>query len=177
MTATKTRHTIPSRRVDVYTLRSLRTSYKSLIKAGEESVRAAWRFGQNIDSHTDNYRLYELAEGMGLSYSTLHRYRRFYFAYQQIDLAIEACRQLETFNIDILYGLRDNRQPVDHGRPVAGRKFRYECRSCHSTAVTRVEIDPETGEPIEAHPADEIEPTPAAAGVPTLKLLQPARVS
>ncbi len=115
-------------------------AYKSLVKAGNDSVRAAWRFGQTIDSFTDAYKQSDLADAMGLSVSTLHRYRRFYHAYQRPELALEASEQLETYNIDTLWELQTQLHPVEHARPLAGRHFRYRCHHCQSTDVGREEV-------------------------------------
>ena len=101
-----------SRIVDAKTARALSMAYKSLVKAGNDSVRAAWRFGQTIDSFSDSYKQYELADAMGLSVSTLHRYRRLYLAYQRPELALKASEELESFNIDVIYELQNQLNPV-----------------------------------------------------------------
>jgi transcriptional regulator with XRE-family HTH domain len=132
--------TTTGRIVDEATARALRMSYQSLVKAGTDSVRAAWRFGQCIDSFSDAYTQRDLADAMGLSVSTLHRYRRFYAAYQRPELALAASEQLETFNIDIIWELQNQLRPVEHGRPMAGRRFRYRCQHCQATDVRREEI-------------------------------------
>jgi transcriptional regulator with XRE-family HTH domain len=114
-------------------------AYKSLVKAGNDSVRAAWRFGQTLDSFSDSYRQTELADAMGLSVSTLQRYLRLYRSYQRLELALEASDQLETYNIDTIVELHDQLNPVHH-RPLAGRRFRFSCRACGSHEVKREEI-------------------------------------
>lgn len=139
---------VTSRIVDASTVRALKLSYKSLIKAGNDSVRAAWRFGQTIDSFSDAYTLAQLADAMELSASTLYRYARLYRAYQRPELVLEASHQLESFNIDTIWELKNQLGPVLHGRPLAGRRYRYTCRNCGSHEVGRDEIDPdETGVP------------------------------
>lgn len=134
--------TTPGRKVDAGTLRSLRMSYGKLVKAGNDSVRAAWRFGQNIDSHSDAYTQLQLADAMELSVSTLARYLRLYRAYERPELAVEASAQLETYNIDTLTELAGQLSPVEHARPLAGRKFRYRCQHCQSLDVGREEYEP-----------------------------------
>jgi hypothetical protein len=132
------------RGVDAATSRALIMAYKSLVKAGNDSVRAAWRFGQTIDSFTDAYKQTDLADAMGLSVSTLHRYLRLYRAYQRPELALEASEQLETFNIDVLWELQTQlHPPVERGRSLAGRHFRYRCQHCQSTDVGREEVPEE----------------------------------
>jgi hypothetical protein len=118
----------------------LEQAYAALVKAGNDSVRAAWRFGQTIDSFTDDWTMTELAELLDVSTGTLNRYARLYRAYQRPELAVAASRQLETYNIDLIWQLQNDLRPVEHGRPMAGRRYRYTCRSCHSTDVGRVEL-------------------------------------
>jgi hypothetical protein len=136
------RATTSGRAVDAGTASLLAQAYKSLVKAGNDSVRSAWRFGQTIDSFTDDYTMAQLADAMDLSTGTLHRYARLYRAYQRPELALRASEQLETFNIDIIWQLQNQLSPVEHGRPMAGRRYRYTCNHCHSTDVGRIEIDP-----------------------------------
>lgn len=138
--------TTTGRAVDAGTVRSLQASYKSLVKAGNDSVRSAWRFGQCIDSFTDAYTKAQLADAMGLSVGTLHRYHRLFAAYQRPELAVQASEQLETFNIDIIWELHDQLHPVSHARPMAGRRYRYRCHSCQSTDVGREELAPDEAE-------------------------------
>jgi hypothetical protein len=131
------------RAVDAGAVRQLQLAYSQLVKAGNDSVRAAWRFGQCLDSLSDAYTRAELAEAMGLSGGTLYRYHRFFAAYQRPELAEQAAAQLETFNIDLLWQLHDDLRPVEHGRSLAGRRFRYRCNHCHSTDVLREEYEPD----------------------------------
>jgi hypothetical protein len=132
------------REVDASAVRALRMSYKQLVKAGGDSVRASWRFGQCIDSFTDHYHQRQLADAMDLSVSTIARYLRFYRAYQRPELAVAASEQLETYNIDIITELQTQLHPIEHGRPYAGRRFRYRCQNCQHTDVKREEItDPD----------------------------------
>jgi hypothetical protein len=135
--------TTTGRAVDAGTVHSLLASYKLLVKAGENSVRSAWRFGQCIDSFTDAYTMAQLADAMNLSSGTLHRYHRLFVAYQRPELAVQASEQLETYNIDIIWQLHDDLHPVAHGRPMAGRRFRSVCHSCGGHDVGRVEMTPE----------------------------------
>jgi hypothetical protein len=135
--------TTTGRAVDAAAVRALQASYRSLVKAGGDSVRSAWRFGQCIDSFTDAYTKAQLADAMGLSVGTLNRYHRLFAAYQRPELAVAASEQLETFNIDIIWQLHDDLHPVAHARPLAGRRFRYRCHSCQSTDVHREEMTPE----------------------------------
>lgn len=132
--------TAPGREVDAGTLRSLRLSYQQLVKSGSDSVRAAWRFGQTLDSFTDAYNQRQLADAMGLSVSTIARYLRLYRAYQRPELALEASAQLETYNIDVITELQDQLAPIGHGRPLAGRRWISTCRHCGSHDVGRDEI-------------------------------------
>lgn len=127
--------------------RVLQRAYRGLVKAGNNSVRAAWRFGQALDSFTDNHTQLQLADAMGLSVSTIARYLRLYRAYQRVEQALEASAQLETFNIDVIVELQNMLNPVEHGRPLAGRHWRSVCRHCHGVDIARVEID-ENGQPV-----------------------------
>jgi hypothetical protein len=131
------------RAVDAATVQALQMSYQQLVRAGNDSVRAAWRFGQTIDSFTDSYIMRELAEAMGRSVSTLNRYHRLFAAYQRPELAVQASEVLETYNIDLIWALQSQTLPVEH-RPTLGRRYRYRCQHCQSTEVGREEItDPE----------------------------------
>jgi transcriptional regulator with XRE-family HTH domain len=138
--------TTSGRAVDAGTLRALQLSYAQLVKAGGNSVRAAWRFGQTLDSFSDAYTQLQVADAMNLSVSTIARYLRLFHAYQRPELALEASAQLETFNIDILVALHDHLAPVGHGRPLAGRHWISTCRTCGSHDVGRDEIPPEDDE-------------------------------
>jgi hypothetical protein len=132
--------TTTGRAVDAGAVKALRLSYDSLVRAGHDSVRSAWRFGQTIDSFSDAYTMKELAETVGLSAGTLYRYHRLFAAYQRPELAIAASEQLETYNIDIIWQLQSQLAPIEHARPMAGRRFRYRCHHCKSTDVGREEI-------------------------------------
>lgn len=142
--------TTTGRALDASSTEILRDAYASLIRAGNDSVRAAWRFGQLVDSltdHTVGCTMAVLAEAIDLSPSTLYRYRRLYLAYQRVELAVQASQQLGTFDIGIIWELQNQRQPIDH-RPLAGRRFRTYCTHCHSADTARVEIDPDTEQPL-----------------------------
>lgn len=149
--------TTKGRAVDAGTVNTLNDSYGGLVKAGQDSVRAAWRFGQCVDSFIDMYTLAQLADSMNLSTGCLYRYRRLYLAYQRPELALDAAEQLETFNIDTIWQLQHELHPVKHGRPLRGRHWRSTCRHCGGHDVGREEIDKD-GRLIE--PAAEV--TPAA---------------
>jgi hypothetical protein len=135
------------REVDAGTLRTLQDSYRCLVKAGGDSVRMAWRFGQCLDSQTDTYTGLQIADAMELSVGTIRRYLRLYRSYQRPELAIQASEQLETYNIDLIIELQDQLGPVEH-RTTAGRRFRYRCGHCHSLDVAREEYDPDDAEAV-----------------------------
>lgn len=121
--------------------RLLRAAKQGLVKAGNNSVRAAWRFGQALDSFTDRYDQGQLARSVGLSVGTVYKYRKFYGLYQRPELAVRASEELETFDVGLLIRLAGESAPVEHGRPLAGRHWQYTCTRCHSTEVRRVEVD------------------------------------
>ncbi|MBO0813825.1 MAG: hypothetical protein J2P30_01525 [Actinobacteria bacterium] len=138
-TATRDRY-----QVDAETRQLLALSYGQLVKAGNDSVRMAWRFGQTVDSLTDSYSKIEMAEALGISYATIHRYHRFFGAYQRPELAVTASEELETFNIDLLWHFAMSGNLPPRSRALAGRHFRYRCTKCHSTEyVQREEYDPD----------------------------------
>lgn len=139
--------TTPGRHVDAGTVNALELSYRGLVKAGQDSVRAAWRFGQCVDSFTDIYTMLQLADAMKLSDATLYRYRRLYLAYQRPELALEAAQELETFNIDTIWQLQRDLHPVKHGRPLRGRHWRNTCHSCGGRDIDRIEVDAD-GNPV-----------------------------
>jgi hypothetical protein len=132
--------TLVGRTVDGETARELSGSYATVVSSNRDSVRASWRFGQLLDSKSDQYTRAQLADSVGLHKGTIARYLRLYHAYQRPELAQQAAQQLETFNIDILAELRNQLAPVEHGRPMGGRRFRYRCTSCHSVEIAREEI-------------------------------------
>ena len=133
----------PGRAVDAAAVSALRLAYEEVKRYGQDSVRAAWRFGQTIDSLTDSYTMAQLAGALGRSTGTLNRYHRLFGAYQRPELAVQASEVLETANIDLIYHLQAQMMPVEH-KTLAGRRFRYRCNHCHSQDVGREEItDPE----------------------------------
>jgi transcriptional regulator with XRE-family HTH domain len=138
----------------------LKEHYTGLVKWGEGSVRAAWRFGQALDSRTDLYTRKQLAEAVGVTPGTVTRYLRLYYAYQRPELAEEAARALETYNIDTITALRDDLAPIEHGRPMAGRRFRYRCTHCGGHEVRREEYDPDAAD----QPSDVLAPRFEAPG-------------
>jgi hypothetical protein len=150
--------------VDAGTLNALELSYAGLVKAGEDSVRAAWRFGQCVDSFTDSYYMHELAGAMNLSAGTLYRYRRLYVAYQRPELALEAAHQLETFNIDTIWQLQNDLHPVRHGRPLRGRHWKGKCHHCGSSDVGRIEVDADGNPVVSDEQLSEIVNGPADQG-------------
>jgi hypothetical protein len=121
----------------------LKEHYLGLVKWGKGSVRAAWRFGQALDSRSDLYTRKQLAAAVGVTSGTVTRYLRLYHAYQRPELAEEASEALETFNIDVIAELHDQLVPVERGRSLAGRRWRLTCGHCHSTEIHRVEITDE----------------------------------
>ena len=168
----------PGRAVDAGTLNALTSSYAGLTKAGEDSVRAAWRFGQCVASFTDpqiGYRMHELADAMDLSSGTLYRYLRLFQAYQRPELAIQASRELETYNIDLLWRLKDDHYPVPHGKPLRGRHWQNKCRTCGGHDVGRIEVDA-SGNPLVSD--EDLEtivngPKPEQAAVPAAQFTSP----
>ena len=140
--------TTAGREVDAFAVTTLKQSYGELARFGADSVRAAWRFGQCLDSHMDRYTQRQLADALNLSVGTIKRYMKLYGAYQRPELAVEASEALQTFNIDLIVELQGQLMPVEHARPYAGRKFRYRCTSCHQLTVEREEYDPDSGDTI-----------------------------
>jgi hypothetical protein len=132
--------TTTSRGVDAGMAATLGAAYQALVKSGRDSVRAAWRFGQCCDSFTDDWTAAEQGEALGVCAGTIQRYLRFYRAFQRPDLAVEASIRLETFNIDLITELAGSLTPVQHGRPMAGRRYRYRCEHCQGTEIRREEI-------------------------------------
>jgi len=137
--------TTPGREVDAATVHTLKLSYAELARFGADSVRAAWRFGQCLDSFTDTYTRRQLADAMDVSVSTIMRYLKLHAAYQRPELAVAASEALETYNIDIITELHDQLGPVEHARPYAGRRYRYRCTHCHQVGMAREEYDPDSG--------------------------------
>ena len=135
--------------MDAASVELLRKSYRSLVRYGQGSVRSSWRFGQTIDSLSDAYTRPQIAEAVGVSTSTIYRYTRLFFAYQRPELAVEASERLETFNIDIISEMAGQLGPVEHGRPMAGRRFRYRCTGCGGHDIKREEITDDDEPPAE----------------------------
>jgi predicted transcriptional regulator len=123
----------------------LKDAYSQLVKAGDDSVRAAWRFGQRLDSYSDQFTQKVIASLLGLSTTTIRKYTRLYNAYQRPELAQRASELLETYDVGILTELVNDldRGPVEHSTN-AGRRYRYRCSHCQSVDVKREEItDPD----------------------------------
>lgn len=138
--------TTPGRLVAADVADILKRSYTELRRYGTDSVRAAWRFGQCLDSFTDTYTNGMLAEAVGVSAATVAKYLKLHAAYQRPELAVDASRALQTYDIGIIIALRDDLSPVEHARPYAGRKYRYRCTHCNVVGeVKREEYDPDTG--------------------------------
>jgi hypothetical protein len=136
--------------VDAGTRQLLGEAYRALVKAGNHSVVQAWRFGQTIDSFSDTWTMRQLADAIGIAESTVRRYWRLYGAYQRPELALAASQQVESYNIDVLVQLVNGLEPMERIKPLIGRRYASRCTRCHSSEhVRRVEIDPETGEPLE----------------------------
>jgi hypothetical protein len=131
--------------VDAEVQRALLMSYSEVGRANNNSVRAAWRFGQCIDSFLDAYTMGQLAHAVRRSVGTLNRYHRLYGAYQRPELAVEASEKLQTYNVDLIFQLQNQLAPVEHARPYGGRRYRYRCNHCKSDDVAREEFDPDTG--------------------------------
>lgn len=131
------------RPVDAESARLLTMAYQSLVRAGRDSVRASWRFGQTIDSLSDAYTRAEIALAVGVSTSTIYRYTRLFFAYQRPELAEAAAVRLETFNIDVITALQGQLGPVKRARPLAGRRWRFRCTACGAHEVKREELPAE----------------------------------
>lgn len=117
-------------------------SYAQLVKWGEGSVEASWRFGMTIESLIRAYTKKEMADSLGVTVATITRYHRFYGAFQRPELAVEASELLETYNIDLLWKFAMEGMLPERGRALAGRHFRYRCK-CGSLEVTREEYDPD----------------------------------
>ena len=156
-------------RVDAADLNMLVAAYDGLVRAGDDSVRAAWRFGQVVDGLTDpkiGYYLKELAAAMSLHPGTLSRYRRLYSTYPRPELAIEAAHQLQSYNIGLLNVSADDLQPVAHGRPLRGRHWKGKCHDCGSNHVGRIEVDADGNPVVTDEQLDEIVNGPAIPATP-----------
>jgi hypothetical protein len=138
--------TAPGREVDATALVALQKSYAKLVKAGNDSVIAAWQFGLVLEGLTargfpGRYTNLQIADAMNLSVSTIARYKRLHAVFQRAELALEAARMLETFNIDVITALAGDLLPVGHGRPLAGRHWRMTCVNCGHHEIAREEVD------------------------------------
>lgn len=113
---------------------------RALVKAGEESVRAAWKFGKEIDRLLGRgYTREEIAVHVGLKVGSTYRYTRFAGTYQRVELAITASRVLHTYDVGRLTELAGQIVPVER-RGLAGRHWELTCRACGSHEVGRDEI-------------------------------------
>lgn len=143
--------TTTGRTIDQAAFEALSASYQELRRYGTDSVRAAWNFGQLLDhflAPITGYTQGMLAQALGISVGTVKRYLKLYEAYQRADLAVDASKALQTYDVGIITALRDDLRPVEHARPYAGRRYQYRCNSCHGTDVAREELDPETLQPL-----------------------------
>lgn len=121
----------------------LRGSYSQVSRSSGNSVRAAWRFGQMLDSMSDAYTRADMAIMVGVSVATISKYMKFYASFQRAELALDLAERIESWDVQVLI-LATETGDIPVRRPLAGRHYRYRCNHCHSDDIAREEYDPDS---------------------------------
>lgn len=108
-------------------LAALHLAYDSLTKASEQSLRAAFDFGQIIDALANTYTFEVMADEIGRHRTTIALYSRLYRKFTRVEHLIAASRELGTFDIARLC----SEQALVH------YKIIYHCANCGSYDVQR----------------------------------------
>lgn len=105
------------------TLDMLADSYGALVKAGKESLSAAYRFGSIIAALHPYWTYTAMAEYLGITTSTISKYARLARKFSTESQLLRAAEQMETHDVGILAGL---------GVPSGHWHTEYHCTNCGS---------------------------------------------
>lgn len=104
---------------------TLRLAYDTLVKAGDDSLRAAFNFGQVIDALSNTFTLKTMGQEIGRTAVTVGTYARLYRRYPTVETLLKTAQEYGTFDISKLVA----------GEAVLRAKFGYQCNHCGSWDV------------------------------------------
>ena len=105
----------------------LYTAYANLVKAGKDSLSAAYRFGQVVDALYGYYTYAEMGREIERSAATVQIYRKLFQRYPHEGALQEVAQKLGTYDISKLAG-RNPAVPVH---------WAYHCTNCGSSAIVK----------------------------------------
>jgi hypothetical protein len=100
----------------------LHLAFDALVKAGDESLHAAYDLGQVIDVLVRLYTYKTMADEVDRKPVTIAKYRRLYLRYPTFDSLLMTAHKYDTYDVSILLGSAET----------LGVKFGYRCGNCGS---------------------------------------------
>lgn len=102
---------------------ALKMAVEALVKAGDDSLRAAYNLGQIIDAlYATGYTYETMGDAVDRSPSTVAKYRRLFGMYAKVEDLLRTAHKYETFDVSILTGSQEK----------LAAKFGYKCDDCGS---------------------------------------------
>jgi hypothetical protein len=115
-----------SRNADLFA--ELELAHQQLGKAGEASLRAAYKFGEVVEEiHSHGYTYAQIGATIGVTGSMPYPYKRLYNAHRNISDLLKLARQLETYDVAKLAGIATS----------TAYKYIFVCENCGSKEVHR----------------------------------------
>jgi len=104
---------------------ALHQAWDQMTRAGENSLRAAYNFGQIADALKNAGISWDvMGHEVDRSAATIHKYANLYRRYPRVEMLLEASEYHDTFDVSILVRPEDTQ--IGHG------KFGYQCGNCGS---------------------------------------------
>jgi len=108
--------------------------FDKLNRAGEDSLRAAFAFGQCVDALSGiGYTYEQMGAEVDRHEGTIQKYATLYRRYARVELLIEAAKRYQTFDIARLTGSDEALQA----------KYGYQCATCGSWDTHRKSMPPQ----------------------------------
>jgi hypothetical protein len=125
-------------------LDALVAAYERLNKAGADSLRHAYSFGQVVDALSTMYTYDELGAAVGRSYATVYTYARLYRKYSSAQALVHMATELGTYDVSKLCG----NHSTTPGRYVmqCGHCNSYDVHRRRETDEVRAELERELAE-------------------------------
>lgn len=101
---------------------ALRMAFDALVKAGDESLRAAYNLGLIIDALTLSYTYEVMAGAVDRKPGTVAKYAALYRRYPTVDDLIATAHKYDTYDVSILKGSAES----------LGSRYGYRCGNCGS---------------------------------------------
>jgi hypothetical protein len=115
--------------MDGANLVALRQAFDNLVRAGDDSLRAAYNFGQIADALNDiGYSWAEMGDAVDRRGPTIYMYVRLYRRYPTLDALTMTAKKWGTYDINRLTGSDVSLQS----------RFGYQCLGCGSWDTHRV---------------------------------------